>query len=138
MLPEAVALEEAVPRAETDRGLIANSRTMAVASLVSRITGFLRSSLLVAALGVGHVGDAYNLGNNFPNMVYELLLGGVLSSVLVPLLVRAQEDDEDGGVAYTQRLMSIATALLGVTTLIAVAAAPLSPRGSSRAGPSGH
>ncbi|HJQ44142.1 MAG TPA: murein biosynthesis integral membrane protein MurJ, partial [Jatrophihabitantaceae bacterium] len=118
--------EEARPvAAETNRGLLANSRTMAVASLASRVTGFLRSSMLVAALGVGAVGDAYNVANNFPNMVYELLLGGVLSSVLVPLLVHAQEDDQDGGVAYTQRLLSIATAALGVMTLLAVLCAPL-------------
>ncbi len=110
---------------EQERGLIANTRTMAVASLTSRVTGFLRNSLLVAALGVHGVGNAYNLANNFPNMVYELLLGGVLSSVLVPLLVHAQEDDADGGVAYTQRLMSVATAALGALTLAAVACAPL-------------
>ena len=109
----------------SDRGLMANSRTMAVASLASRLTGFLRSSMLVAAIGVGQVGDAYNVANNLPNMVYELLLGGVLSSVLIPLLVHAQEEDGDGGVAYTQRLLSIATAALAVTTLVAVAAAPL-------------
>jgi putative peptidoglycan lipid II flippase len=58
-------------------------------------------------------------------MVYELLLGGVLSSVLVPLLVRAEQDDTDRGVAYTQRLLSIATAALGALTLVAVACAPL-------------
>jgi putative peptidoglycan lipid II flippase len=109
----------------TNRGLLASSRTMAVASLVSRITGFLRTSMLVAAIGVHEVGNAYNLANNLPNMVYELLLGGVLSSVLIPLLVRAQEDDDDDGVAYTQRLLSIATAALGVMSLLAVACAPL-------------
>lgn len=107
-----------------NRGLIANSRTMAVASLASRLTGFLRSSMLVAAIGIHGVGDAYNVANNFPNMVYELLLGGVLSSVLIPLLVHAQEDDADDGVAYTQRLLSVATAALGVMTLLAVACAP--------------
>lgn len=111
----------------SDRGLLANSRAMAIASLASRVTGFLRSTLLVAALGVTlhGVGDAYNVANNFPNMVYELLLGGVLSSVLIPLLVHAQEEDDDHGVAYTQRLLSIATAALGVMTLVAVACAPL-------------
>src|SRR5205814_162005 len=83
-----------------NRGLLANSRTMAVASLSSRSTGFLRSVLLVAALGSGGVGNAYSAGNTFPNMVYELLLGGVLSSVLIPLLVHAQEIDEDDGVSY--------------------------------------
>ena len=117
---------------QADRGLLANSRTMAIASLVSRITGFLRSALLVAALGVSQVGDAYNLGNNFPNMVYELLLGGVLSSVLIPLLVHAQEDDADGGVAYTQRLLSIATAALGAMTLLAVLVRAADRRGLRR------
>jgi putative peptidoglycan lipid II flippase len=109
---------------EGNRGLLANSRTMAVASLASRITGFLRSVLLVAALGVGAVGNSYSAGNTFPNMVYELLLGGVLSSVLIPLLVHAQVEDSDDGVAYTQRLLSIAATVLGVLTLVAVAAAP--------------
>jgi putative peptidoglycan lipid II flippase len=120
---------------QSTRGLMANSRTMAVASLVSRLTGFLRSSLLVAALGIGAVGNAYNSANNFPNMVYELLLGGVLSSVLIPLLVKAQAEDTDDGVAYTQRLLSIAAAALGVITLAAVAAAPLIAGAFAPAGP---
>jgi putative peptidoglycan lipid II flippase len=132
--PEAPAAAEAAERDavvasgdddRSTRGLLAHSRTMAVASLTSRITGFLRSSMLAAALGTGLVGDAYNVANNFPNMVYELLLGGVLSSVLIPLLVHAQEKDEDDGVAYAQRLISLATAALGLVTLLAVAAAPL-------------
>jgi putative peptidoglycan lipid II flippase len=115
----------AEPADEGTSGLLANSRTMAVASLASRTTGFLRSVLLVAALGVGAVGNSYSAGNTFPNMVYELLLGGVLSSVLIPLLVHAQSEDEDDGVAYTQRLLSIAATVLGVLTIVAVAAAPL-------------
>jgi putative peptidoglycan lipid II flippase len=127
---EALAEEQ-----EDNRRLLANSRAMAIASLVSRITGFLRSALLVAALGVVHVGDAYNLGNNFPNMVYELLLGGVLSSVLIPLLVGAQEDDADRGVGYTQRLLSLSTVALAVTTILAVICAPVIAAGFVHAGP---
>ncbi len=100
---------------------------MAIASLASRVTGFLRSVALAAALGVAasRVADSYNLANILPNMVYELLLGGVLSSVVIPLIVHSQEHDADHGVAYTQRLLSWATAALGVATLLAVAAAPL-------------
>ena len=99
---------------------------MAIASLVSRITGFLRSVAIAAAVGAGiySVGDAYGLANTLPNMVYELLLGGVLTSVLIPVLVKAQQDDQDRGVAYTQRLLSIATAGLAGATLLAVLAAP--------------
>ncbi|HET6876885.1 MAG TPA: murein biosynthesis integral membrane protein MurJ [Jatrophihabitans sp.] len=110
----------------SNRGLLAASGSMAVASLTSRITGFARSIVLVAALGAyGGVADSYNGGNTFPNMVYELLLGGVLSSVLIPLLVHAQETDDDEGVAYAQRLLSIAAAALAAMTLLAVLAAPL-------------
>ena len=131
---EAPAPTTAPPPSETapeetpetsNRGLLAASRSMAVANLTSRITGFLRSSMLVAAIGLGQVGDAYNVANNFPNMVYELLLGGVLSSVLIPLLVHAQEEDDDDGVSYTQRLLSMATAALAAVTVIAVLCAPL-------------
>lgn len=119
--PDAAAPAQPATR---EAGLMANSRSMAVASLASRLTGFLRSVLLVAALGSGAVGNAYNSGNNLPNMIYELLLGGVLSSILIPLLVKAEAEDEDGGLAYTQRLLSIATAALGAMTLLVVAAAP--------------
>jgi putative peptidoglycan lipid II flippase len=115
------------PARETSTSLMASSRTMAVASLVSRVTGFLRSLVLVAALGigVGEVADAYNLANTLPNMVYELLLGGVLTSVIIPVLVFAQHSDVDRGEAYTQRLLSIATAGLGGATVLAVLAAPI-------------
>jgi putative peptidoglycan lipid II flippase len=58
-------------------------------------------------------------------MVYELLLGGVLASVVVPLLVRARTRDTDRGEAYTQRLLSLATIFLAGSTVVAVACAPL-------------
>ncbi|SNR75790.1 putative peptidoglycan lipid II flippase [Blastococcus mobilis] len=129
------------PAAETDEdadrregapgaagGILRAAGTMAVATLVSRITGLLRTMVLVAALGVGAVGDAYNTANTLPNIVYELLLGGVLASVVVPLLVHAQERDSDGGTAYAQRLSTIALSGLVVVTAVAILAAPLLTR----------
>ncbi|TQN40732.1 putative peptidoglycan lipid II flippase [Blastococcus colisei] len=109
-------------------GILRAAGTMAVATLVSRITGLLRTMVLVAALGVNLVGDAYNTANTLPNIVYELLLGGVLASVVVPLLVHAQERDRDGGTAYAQRLSTLAISGLVVVTALAVLAAPLLTR----------
>ena len=100
-----------------------SSSKMAVASLVSRITGFLWKILLVWAVGTGVVNDSFNIGNTLPNQVFELLLGGVLTSVVVPLLVRSQ-DDHDGGAAYTQRMLTVGLVVLGVGTVAAVLAAP--------------
>ena len=101
---------------------------MAVASLVSRVTGFLRQLALVSVLGLGVVNDSYTVANTLPNIVYELLLGGVLTSVMVPLLVRAQTEDADGGEAYTRRLLTVAGAVLALATLVAMATAPLLTR----------
>ncbi len=98
---------------------------MAVASATSRGTGFLRSIAITAAIGLGGVGDAYSTANNLPNIVYELLLGGVLTSVIVPLLVHAQHRDSDGGEAYAQRLVTLAIVTLTAATVVAVIAAPL-------------
>jgi putative peptidoglycan lipid II flippase len=109
-------------------GLLRAAGTMAVATLVSRVTGLLRTAVLAAALGVGAVGNAYNTSNTLPNIVYELLLGGVLTSVVVPLLVHARDRDRDGGAAYAQRLTTLATAGLVVVTALAVLIAPLLTR----------
>ncbi|MGY1727640.1 murein biosynthesis integral membrane protein MurJ [Geodermatophilus sp. SYSU D01062] len=125
--PEGETEEEAQRREGApggSRGLLRAAGTMAVATLVSRITGLLRTVVLAAALGVGLVNDAYNTANTLPNIVYELLLGGVLTSVIVPLLVHAQERDRDGGVAYAQRLSTVAIAGLLVVTVVAVVIAP--------------
>lgn len=96
---------------------------MAIASLISRITGFAWKLLLVAAIGAQVENDSFNVANTMPNIIFELLMGGVLSSLVVPLLVRSQ-DDKDGGEAYTQRLVTVAGTLLVVGTTIAVFAAP--------------
>jgi putative peptidoglycan lipid II flippase len=119
---QATELREGAPGASG--GILRAAGTMAVASLVSRLTGFLRTVVLTAALGFGLVGNAYTVANTLPNIVYELLLGGVLTSVVVPLLVNAQEKDADGGVRYTQRLMTLALTGLTALTVLAVLAAP--------------
>ena len=113
------------PSAPPGRSLLRASGSMAVASLVSRITGFARQIALVAALGLTVVNDSYTVANTLPNIIYELLLGGVLSSVMVPLLVRAQTEDPDGGTGYTQKLLTVSTAVLIAATAIAMLTAPL-------------
>jgi putative peptidoglycan lipid II flippase len=108
------------PAASTGRsGLI-----MALGTLSSRALGFIRSSMIVAALGAGPVGDAFNIGNSLPNVVYMMLMGGVLASVFVPELVHAAQTHKDGGVAYTDRLLTLCGVILVVLTVGAWLAAP--------------
>ncbi|MEU0553601.1 murein biosynthesis integral membrane protein MurJ [Dactylosporangium maewongense] len=110
---------------ESTGTVVRNSSTMAILSLVSRATGFLRAAAISAAIGGFAVGDDYTLANNLPNQIYELLLGGVLASVLIPTLVRARKQEPDRGEAYAQRLLTLAVVSLGAATLVVVLAAPL-------------
>lgn len=101
------------------------SGIMAVGTLMSRATGFVRTVAIVAALGVNPVSDAYNLANTTPNILYDLLLGGVLSSVIVPVLVRVSRDEEDGGEAFASSLLTLVALGLGAAVLVGLLASPL-------------
>ncbi len=101
-------------------GVLRGAGTMALGTMASRATGFLRTAVLVAVLGVKGVALAFTVANTAPNIVYELLLGGILTSVLVPVLVRAAKDDEDGGEAYAQRLLSLTVVALTAAALLLV------------------
>ncbi|MBG6068783.1 murein biosynthesis integral membrane protein MurJ [Micromonospora ureilytica] len=119
------AMESTAPPQEQvgEASAATNSAVMAVGSLVSRGTGFLRNLVIAAALGGALVGDAYTTAQILPGMVYEFLLGGVLTSVLIPVLVRRRKVDTDGGQAYAQRLLTLAVLALGVAALLAVVGA---------------
>ncbi|GLZ09017.1 hypothetical protein Acsp03_64830 [Actinomadura sp. NBRC 104412] len=100
-------------------GVLRSSAIMALGTLASRITGFLRTAMLVAALGTGALADAYNTANTVPFIIYDLLLGGILTAVVVPLIVRAREQDPEYGARYEQRLFTLA--VLGLATMTAAA-----------------
>ncbi|MFE7105919.1 murein biosynthesis integral membrane protein MurJ [Streptomyces sp. NPDC057575] len=105
-------------------GLLKSSALMAAGTLVSRLTGFVRSLVITAALGAALLGDSFTIAYTLPTMIYILTVGGGLNSVFVPQLVRSMKDDEDGGEAYANRLLTLVMVALGVIVAIAVFAAP--------------
>ncbi|MFD7864203.1 murein biosynthesis integral membrane protein MurJ [Streptomyces sp. NPDC057682] len=111
--------------ARTSGSVLRSGAVMAAGSVVSRATGFIRSAVVVAALGTGLRADGYSVANTVPNILYILLIGGALNAVFVPELVRAAKEHADGGAAYTDRLLTLCTVGLLALTGIAVAAAPL-------------
>jgi len=110
--------------AADDGGLVRASSVMAVGTVISRITGMVRNSVVIAAIGVAVFSDTYTVANTLPNVVYILVVGGALNAVFVPQLVRHMADDDDGGNAYAQRLLSATTIVLVALTGLAVVAAP--------------
>ncbi|MFI1681603.1 murein biosynthesis integral membrane protein MurJ [Streptomyces sp. NPDC020607] len=105
--------------------LLKSSALMAAGTIVSRLTGFLRTLVMAAAIGVGTLNDSYQVANVLPTMIYVLVGGGALNAVFIPQLVRAMKNDEDEGEGYANRLLTLVMVLLGAVTVICVIAAPL-------------
>ena len=101
--------------------------SMAVATLISRVTGFIRTVLIGAALGPA-VASAFNTANTLPNIITEIVLGSVLTALVVPVLVRAEKEDEDHGARFIRQLFTLTVTLMTVVTVLAVACAPLLTR----------
>lgn len=122
----AEAVKEPVKAASTARSTTARgTAVMAAGSLAGRATGFARSAVVAAALGtIGPTADGYAVGNALPTIVYMLLLGGALNAVFVPELVKAAKEHDDGGAAYTDRLVTVCVLALLAITAAAVWAAP--------------
>ncbi|WP_370413793.1 murein biosynthesis integral membrane protein MurJ [Streptomyces fradiae] len=106
-------------------GLLKSSAVMAAGTLVSRLTGFVRSLVITGALGAALLGDTFTVAYTLPTMIYILTVGGGLNSVFVPQLVRSMKNDEDGGEAYANRLLTLVMVALGAIVAIAVFAAPV-------------
>jgi putative peptidoglycan lipid II flippase len=116
-------------RAESTRsGLLSASVWMAAGTVVSRLTGFLRSVLIVAAIGKSLNADLFTQANTIPNSLYILVAGGVFNVVLVPQLVRAMKNDPDGGEAYSHRVFTLGVVVLAGATAVLLVAVPLLAR----------
>ncbi|WP_334142682.1 murein biosynthesis integral membrane protein MurJ [Corynebacterium nuruki] len=111
----------------SDTDVVRASGTMAIATLLSRVTGFLRTVFIGSALGLG-VASAFNTANTLPNLITELVMGAVLTSLVVPLLVRAEKEDPDRGAAFIRRLFTLTFTLMMTVTVLSVFAAPLLTR----------
>ncbi len=93
---------------------------MASGTLLSRLTGFARVLLVATVLGTSGLGDAYNLANSVPNIVYDLLLGGILSATLVPVFVEelGRRDSREGARAISAIVTAIGIALVAVSAAL--------------------
>jgi putative peptidoglycan lipid II flippase len=112
-------------RAElSDAAVVSRSWGMAFATLISRLTGFTRIVLLAAILGAA-LSSTFTVANQLPNLIAALVLEATFTAIFVPVLTRAERDDPDGGAAFVRRLVTLATTLLLVTTVLAVLGAPL-------------
>ncbi|HSJ92103.1 MAG TPA: murein biosynthesis integral membrane protein MurJ [Ilumatobacter sp.] len=103
-------------------GLLRSNLVVATGTMLSRVSGLLRIMVFGWIIGQTALSDAYLIANETPNIVYDLLLGGVLSATLVPLFSTFVETDDEEA---TNVVITVAATLMVALTAVAVVAAPL-------------
>lgn len=94
---------------------------MSIATLLSRATGFIRMWATGLALGVGITTSAYNLANNVPNMIFELVAGGILSSLFIPTYMEVKaERGEDEAWRFASHVFNLSVVALGIVAIVGI------------------
>lgn len=116
-----------LPADDSRAAYVRNTAVMSLGTALSRLTGFLRLAAQTAALGVtvSALGNTYATANTTPNIVYELVLGGILTSVFVPVFVAwKQRHGRDQAWAVADRVLTIALVVLSLVAVIGAVLAP--------------
>jgi putative peptidoglycan lipid II flippase len=113
------------PTPRSSGGLARSSAVVATGTVLSRVTGLARVGFLAWALGAATLSDTYNFSNTIPNILYELLLGGILTATLVPLFVTSLDDRDDTAISA---IFSVALVAIAAFTLVMMACSPLIAR----------
>ena len=119
--------EAPLPAADAKDTYARNAAVMTVGTSLSRFTGFLRIATQTAVLGVtaNALADTYNTANTTPNILYELALGGILTSVFVPLFVEwMQRNGRDDSWRVADRVLTLAAVGLSAIALLGAIFAP--------------
>ena len=103
----------------SENQLFKASSIMALGTIASRVTGLIRNLMLAALLGTAILGDTYNVANTMPNILYNLLIGGALTAVFVPQIVRSLRDSDQGS-AFISRLFTVTVTFLFALTVIGI------------------
>ena len=116
-----------LPEQDSRAAYARNTAVMTVGTTLSRLTGYVRIAAQTAALGVtiGSLGDTYTRANTTPNIVYELILGGILTSVFVPVFVEwHQKHGKDAAWDVGRRMLTLALVVLSVVAIVGMIFAP--------------
>lgn len=98
---------------------------MTALTIVSRVTGFIRTWAMAAAIGMSLLSSSYQVANNLPNMLYELVMGGMLVTAFLPVYMGVRrEQGRDASNEYVGNLLGILLLLLGGISVLGTVFAP--------------
>ena len=92
---------------------------ISICNIGSRVTGFIRTWAMAAAIGTTLLSSSYQVANNLPNMLYELVAGGMLATAFLPVYLSIKQKlGKEAGNDYASNLLSIVTVFLAIITLL--------------------
>ena len=98
---------------------------MTILTIVSRVTGFIRTWAMAAAIGMSLLSSSYQVANNLPNMLYELVMGGMLVTAFLPVYMGVRrEQGREASNEYVGNLLGILLLVLGGISLLGTVFAP--------------
>ncbi len=101
---------------------VGNSAALiSICTIISRITGFARTWAMAFALGATFISSSYQVANNLPNMLYELVMGGMLATAFLPVYVSVKKKlGKEASDAYASNLLTIVVLLLGTVSVLCI------------------
>ena len=114
--PDPQAADDELPQVARSAGIIS------ICVALSRITGFIRTWSMAFALGATFLSSSYQVANNLPNQLYELVMGGMLVTAFLPVYISIKKKaGKEAGSVYASNLFTIVILFLGVCTALCLA-----------------
>ena len=108
--------------AATTRRVAIAAALVVSGNLLSRLLGFVREPVVAALFGASGTADAFEVATRLPQLVHDLVIGGAVSGVLIPLFSEIATNDRRLAHAFTSLLLSVGIALIGVVLILVVMA----------------
>lgn len=105
-----------------DNSVSSSAMLISICVIFSRITGFFRTWAMAFALGSTFLASSYQVANNLPNSLYELVVGGMLVTAFLPVYVSVKKKlGQEGANEYASNLLSLTILFLGIVSVLCMA-----------------
>lgn len=121
-IPEDTETAEAPSQGFDDASVGGSAALISACTVISRITGFLRTWSMAYALGATFLSSSYQIANNLPSMLYELVMGGMLTTAFLPVYLSLKKRlGKDASSEYASNLLTLVVLALGILAALCMA-----------------
>ena len=104
---------------KADNSILRSTGIMTMATLLSRATGLLRTWTMAFALGNTLITSAYQVANSMPNVIFDLVAGGILGTAFLPVyLLQKERFGQKGADGFASNVLNISLVALGVLAIL--------------------